>query len=59
MQTYTRTREGQTEVLQRCSECWTKRDGYPHWDNGYQVANEPYQHAAGCPTQKLETQNKA
>jgi hypothetical protein len=42
------TRNGEQLTLRRCAECWTRRDAYPHQDNGYQPADQPYEHAPDC-----------
>ena len=52
LQRTTRTLNGETQPLHRCAECWTARDQYPHWDNGWTDAREPYPHHPRCKNQE-------
>lgn len=43
------TRNGEQITMQRCPDCWTYRDSYPHLDNGYMPTDRPYVHGVSCP----------
>lgn len=36
-------------TYQRCPHCWRFLDLYPHYDNGFRLANKRYTHKDWCP----------
>ncbi len=50
MEKVTVVRDGQFIDMRRCPDCWTYRDSYPHFDNGYVRYGEVYFHHLQCPS---------
>lgn len=49
MQPIKAIRNGVQIAMRRCPDCWTYRDNYPHFDNGFVPVQETYVHHSTCP----------